>query len=99
MELGPQPSVLQLFLKQVRLHMLLQNFKSIKSRGAIQQQMMNKLVDILEQFVRELAAAQDMFQRQQAAPPRTRDWPPVAGGHCHAHTAACVCDHLQTMCL
>lgn len=37
---------------------LLSNFKSIESRGAIQQQMMNKLVDILEQFNREIGAAQ-----------------------------------------
>jgi hypothetical protein len=37
---------------------LLSNFRSIESRGAIQQQMMNKLVDILEQFNREIAAAQ-----------------------------------------
>lgn len=37
---------------------LLSNFKSIESRGAIQQQMMNKLVDILEQFHREIGAAQ-----------------------------------------
>jgi hypothetical protein len=37
---------------------LLSNFRSIESRGAIQQQMMNKLVDILEQFHREIGAAQ-----------------------------------------
>jgi dynein heavy chain len=56
-----------------------QNFKSIKSRGAIQQQMMNKLVDTLEQFLREIVAAQDMFDRCKADPPRTRNQPPVAG--------------------
>ncbi|KAF8069431.1 DHC1 [Scenedesmus sp. PABB004] len=58
---------------------LLQNFKSIKSRGAIQAQMMNKLQDILEQFVREIAGAQEMFDRCRAAPPLTRNQPPVAG--------------------
>jgi dynein heavy chain len=57
----------------------LQNFKSIKSRGAIQQQMLNKLVDILEQFLRELVAAQEIFDRFNAEPPRTRNQPPVAG--------------------
>jgi dynein heavy chain len=57
----------------------LQNFKSIKSRGAIQQQMMNKLVDILEQFLREIIAAQEMFDRSKANPPLTRNQPPVAG--------------------
>lgn len=62
---------------------LLQNFKSIKSRGAIQQQMMNKLVDILEQFLREIVAAQEIFDRSQKAPPVTRNQPPIAG-RCHA---------------
>ena len=33
---------------------LLQSFKSIKSKGAIQKQVMNKFNDILEQFSREL---------------------------------------------
>eukprot|EP00879_Flechtneria_rotunda_P021064 GHRR01022190.1.p2 GENE.GHRR01022190.1~~GHRR01022190.1.p2 ORF type:complete len:178 (+),score=65.74 GHRR01022190.1:125-658(+) len=58
---------------------LLQNFKSIKSRGAIQQQVMNKLVDILEQFLREIVAAQEMFDRWRSDPPLTRNQPPVAG--------------------
>jgi hypothetical protein len=43
---------------------LLSNFKSIKSRGAIQQQMMNKLVDILEQFQREIRGAQVGARRE-----------------------------------
>lgn len=60
--------------------MCLQNFKSIKSRGAIQQQMMNKLVDTQEQFLREVIAAQEMFDRCKANPPLTRNQPPVAGG-------------------
>lgn len=59
---------------------LLQNFKNIKSRGAIQQQMMNKLVDTLEQFLREIIAVQEMFDRCKANPPLTRNQPPVAGG-------------------
>lgn len=62
----------------------LQNFKSIKSRGAIQQQMMNKLVDILEQFLREIIAAQEMFDRSKGNPPLTRNQPPVAGGYLQA---------------
>lgn len=57
----------------------LQNFKSIKSRGAIQQQMMNKLVDTLEQFLREIIAAQEMFDRCKTNPLLTRNQPPVAG--------------------
>ncbi len=58
---------------------LLSNFKSIESRGAIQQQMMNKLVDILEQFHWEIGAAQEVFDRCRAQPPMTRNQPPVAG--------------------
>jgi hypothetical protein len=61
-----------------------QNFRSIKSRGAIQQQMMNKLVDTLEQFLREIIAAQEMFDRCKANPPLTRNQPPVAGGCPHS---------------
>jgi dynein heavy chain len=59
-----------------------QNFKSIKSRGAIQQQMMNKLVDTLEQFLREVIAAQEIFDRCKGSPPLTRNQPPVAGAGC-----------------
>jgi hypothetical protein len=66
----------------------LQNFKSIKSRGAIQQQMMNKLVDILEQFLREIIAAQEMFDRSKANPPLTRNQPPVAGAQSGVSYAA-----------
>lgn len=80
----------------------LQNFKSIKSRGAIQQQMLNKLVDILEQFEREIVAAQEIFDRSRNNPPRTRNQPPVAGGCSMLHgwsevqqtgpfTAMCCC--------
>lgn len=48
----------------------------------MQQQMMNKLVDILEQFLREIIAAQEMFDRCKDNPPLTRNQPPVAGMCC-----------------
>lgn len=40
---------------------------------------MNKLQDILEQYLREIIAAQEMFDRSKASPPLTRNQPPVAG--------------------
>lgn len=47
---------------------------------------MNKLVDTLEQFLREIIAAQEMFDRCKTNPPLTRNQPPVAGqylAHCN----------------
>lgn len=41
--------------------------------------MMSKLADILEQFEREIISAQEAFDRCKAAPPLTRNQPPVAG--------------------
>lgn len=41
--------------------------------------MMSKLADILEQFEREIIAAHEAFDRGKAAPPLTRNQPPVAG--------------------
>jgi hypothetical protein len=78
----------------------LQNFRSIKSRGAIQQQMMNKLVDTLEQFLREIIAAQEMFDRCKANPPLTRNQPPVAGGHQHRMRCSChdTCQPSKELC-
>jgi len=58
---------------------LLQNFKSIKSEGAINRQMMDKFNDILEQFSREIDTTRDIFEANKARPPVTRNQPPVAG--------------------
>ncbi len=40
---------------------LLESFKSIKSRGAIRKQMMNKMNDILQQFRREIDTTTAIF--------------------------------------
>ena len=40
---------------------LLDSFKSIKSRGAIRKQMMNKMNDILQQFRREIDTTTAIF--------------------------------------
>ena len=58
---------------------LLRSFKSIKSEGAINKQMMDKFTDILAQFGREIDATTTMFMDQKADPPVTRNQPPVAG--------------------
>ncbi|PNH08033.1 Dynein-1-alpha heavy chain, flagellar inner arm I1 complex [Tetrabaena socialis] len=58
---------------------LLQSFKSIKSKGAIQKQVMNKFNDILEQFAREIEQTADIFEKNKDAPPVTKNQPPVAG--------------------
>jgi dynein heavy chain len=58
---------------------LLQSFKSIKSKGAIQKQVMNKFNDILEQFAREIEQTAEIFEKNKDAPPVTKNQPPVAG--------------------
>ncbi|GLI59150.1 hypothetical protein VaNZ11_000978 [Volvox africanus] len=58
---------------------LLQSFKSIKSKGAIQKQVMNKFNDILEQFAREIEQTAEIFDKNKDVPPVTKNQPPVAG--------------------
>lgn len=58
---------------------LLRNFKSIKSQGAIQQQMMSKLQDILEQFMHEMDEVLRLFHKNKDNPPITKNQPQVAG--------------------
>lgn len=58
---------------------LLQNFKRIKSKGAIQKQVMNKFNDILEQFAREIDQTMEIFEKHKDSPPVTKNQPPVAG--------------------
>ena len=46
---------------------LLENFKSIKSQGAIRKQMMNKMNDILQQFSREIDATAAIFESMKVS--------------------------------
>ena len=46
---------------------LLENFKSIKSQGAIRKQMMNKMNDILQQFSREIDATAAIFNSMKVS--------------------------------
>nr|AML30863.1 axonemal inner arm dynein heavy chain 7 [Marsilea vestita] len=58
---------------------LLQNFRAIKSEGAINKQMMDKFTDIAAQFVREIETTREIFEKNANAPPTTRNQPRVAG--------------------
>ncbi|XP_073386148.1 dynein-1-alpha heavy chain, flagellar inner arm I1 complex isoform X3 [Physcomitrium patens] len=58
---------------------LLQSFKTVKSEGAINGQMMEKYNDILNQFLKEINFTREVFLKELAAPPITRNQPPVAG--------------------
>ena len=58
---------------------LLQSFKSIKSKGAIQKQVVSKVNDILEQFAREIDTTAEIFEKNVENPPVTKNQPPVAG--------------------
>jgi len=58
---------------------VLQHFKEIKSREAIERQMSEKFSDIVRQFLKELRESQDIFQAQRANPPINRNMPDVAG--------------------
>ena len=58
---------------------LLQNFKTMESRPAIQRQMMLKYTDILIQYSREVDRVKRIFEANQQAPPTSRNQPPIAG--------------------
>ncbi|KAJ3091388.1 Dynein heavy chain 10, axonemal [Quaeritorhiza haematococci] len=58
---------------------LLQNIKTIKSREAINNQLMSKWYDILDQYAKEVDAIDDIFRANKANPPCTKNQPKVAG--------------------
>ena len=58
---------------------MLQNFKNIRSREAINRQMMMKFKEIVMTFCREVDATNELFEKQKAKPPIARNQPPVAG--------------------
>ncbi|OAE19678.1 hypothetical protein AXG93_1847s1410 [Marchantia polymorpha subsp. ruderalis] len=58
---------------------LLQSFKTVKSEGAINKQMMEKFNDILTQFIKEIDYMREIFRSNMDSPPTTRNQPPVAG--------------------
>uniref|UniRef100_A0A8C5M6C0 Dynein heavy chain tail domain-containing protein n=1 Tax=Leptobrachium leishanense TaxID=445787 RepID=A0A8C5M6C0_9ANUR len=58
---------------------MLLKFKHIRSRDAINKQMMMKFNDILEQYCKEIDIVNNLFTQNQENPPLYKDHPPVAG--------------------
>jgi dynein axonemal heavy chain len=58
---------------------LLQNFKNIESRQAIQEQMMEKFSNILLQYGREVEQVRKIFEAERDNPPCSKGQPPIAG--------------------
>eukprot|EP00741_Cyanophora_paradoxa_P015322 tig00000194_g14791.t1 len=58
---------------------LLQNFKNIQSRDAINKQMMEKFTDILIQYSKEVDMVKEIFEAHRDKPPVTKNQPPIAG--------------------
>ncbi|KAJ1570092.1 Dynein heavy chain 10, axonemal, partial [Nowakowskiella sp. JEL0078] len=58
---------------------LLQNIKNIKSRQSINNQLMGKWYEILDQYAREVDIIEEIFKTNKEAPPVTKNQPKVAG--------------------
>ncbi|KAG9262045.1 dynein heavy chain 10, axonemal [Astyanax mexicanus] len=58
---------------------MLLNFRHIRSRDAINKQMMKKFNDILTQYCKEVEVINSMFVEQRENPPVSKIYPPVAG--------------------
>ena len=58
---------------------MLIRFKNIRSREAINSEMMKKFTDILSQYVKECNVIFELFQRSKDAPPCYKNHPPTSG--------------------
>ncbi|XP_063051673.1 dynein axonemal heavy chain 10 [Engraulis encrasicolus] len=58
---------------------MLLKFKHIRSREAINNQMMQKFNDILTQYCKEVDIINDIFLKHKDSPPLNKNQPPVAG--------------------
>ncbi|TPX63919.1 hypothetical protein SpCBS45565_g06282 [Spizellomyces sp. 'palustris'] len=58
---------------------LLQNIKNIKSRESINNQLMGKWYEILDQYAREVDIIDEIFRNHKDNPPCTKNQPKVAG--------------------
>ncbi|KAJ3018931.1 Dynein heavy chain 10, axonemal [Thoreauomyces humboldtii] len=58
---------------------LLQNIKNIKSRESINNQLMGKWYEILDQYAREVDIIDEIFRNNKDNPPYTKNQPRVAG--------------------
>ncbi|KAM4707116.1 dynein axonemal heavy chain 10 [Discoglossus pictus] len=61
---------------------MLLKFKHIRSRDAINKQMMMKFNDILEQYCKEVDIVSKLFMKHMDNPPIYKNHPPVAGSIC-----------------
>ncbi|KAI5616269.1 dynein heavy chain 10, axonemal [Silurus asotus] len=58
---------------------MLQKFKHVRSREALNNQMMMKFNDILEQYCKEVDIINEMFVQNKDKPPVNKNQPPVTG--------------------
>ena len=65
---------------------LLQNIKNIKSRESINNQLMGKWYEILEQFGREVDIIDAIFLKHKDSPPCAKNQPKVAGSIAWCHS-------------
>ncbi|XP_048509941.1 dynein axonemal heavy chain 10-like [Athalia rosae] len=55
-------------------------FKNMKTRDAIQEQLLTKFDVVMQQFIREISGVGQIFNKGKRNPPLLRYHPPVAGG-------------------
>jgi dynein heavy chain len=58
---------------------MLLRFKNIRSREAINSEMMKKFTDILTQYVKECDLLFELFQKHKQLPPLYKNMPPISG--------------------
>ena len=65
---------------------MLQNIKNIKSRESINNQLMSKWYDILDQYAREVDIIEEIFKKNKDHPPEVKNQPKVAGAIAWSHS-------------
>ncbi|KAI8916282.1 dynein heavy chain and region D6 of dynein motor-domain-containing protein [Gorgonomyces haynaldii] len=65
---------------------LLQNIKNIKSRESINNQLMGKWYEILDQYGREVDIIEEIFNKHKENPPCSKNQPKVAGAIAWSHS-------------
>ena len=58
---------------------MLLRFKNVRSREAINSEMMKKFTDILIQYMKEVDAINDIFQKNKGNPTLSKNHPPCSG--------------------
>jgi dynein heavy chain len=58
---------------------MLLKFKNIKSREAINSEMMKKFTDILSQYMKEVDSMNEIFQKNKDNPPLAKNHPLISG--------------------